>query len=84
MTQPGTGSRFAVLLPLTTAASDGEADMAETAGIAPLPGGLRVLIAEDNATNRETLEMFLSEVGVSAPVCVCNGQDAVRRARRAL
>lgn len=80
VTQPGKGSRFAVSLPLALAASDGEADSAETADIASLSGGLRVLIAEDNATNRETLEMFLSEVGVSAPVCVCNGQDAVRRA----
>ena len=40
----------------------------------------RILVAEDNATNRETLEMFLSELGLQPPVCVANGRDAVERA----
>ena len=79
-TQPGEGSRFAVHLPLTAACGKDTDQRAEQPGLT-LPQGMgRILLAEDNATNRETLEMFLSELGLQPPVCVANGRDAVERA----
>ncbi|MGY6531265.1 PAS domain S-box protein [Glycocaulis sp.] len=76
--EPGKGARFHLDVPLTPAEM-------EKAVSAPVPGpavagqgtGLRVLLAEDNATNRETLIMFLQELGLSEPVCVADGRKAV-------
>lgn len=45
------------------------------------PRAAKILVAEDNATNRETLVMFLQELGLSQPVCVTNGQAALEAAR---
>ncbi|WP_439633429.1 PAS domain S-box protein [Glycocaulis sp.] len=78
--RPGEGSRFAVHLPLVVTGSE-ISGPGEEAGNASLPSGMgRILIAEDNATNRQTLEMFLGELGVAPPVCVTNGREAVDRA----
>lgn len=78
--RPGEGSRFAVCLPLVVAGCE-DSQTRDEAGTASLPPGMgRILIAEDNATNRQTLEMFLSELGVEPPVCVTNGREAADRA----
>jgi len=78
--RPGEGSRFAVHLPLiVTGAGDAPADQGGRPVSLPANPG-RILIAEDNATNRDTLEMFLGELGVARPVCVTNGREAVDRA----
>jgi len=79
-TSQGSGSRFAVELPLA-AAEGGSASADDVQAVSRLPADIgRILIAEDNPTNRETLEMFLSELGAQTPVCVSNGRDALERA----
>lgn len=73
--RPGVGSRFAVTLPLPFV---GEAEaVVEAAGRddAPLPT-LRVLAAEDNATNQLVLRTLLGQLGVDV-VLVGDGQAAV-------
>ncbi|WP_429912576.1 PAS domain S-box protein [Glycocaulis sp.] len=78
--RPGEGSRFAVHLPLVTTRA-GVAGGEEATNVVSLPKDMdRILVAEDNATNRETLEMFLDELGLARPVCVTNGREAVERA----
>jgi signal transduction histidine kinase/ActR/RegA family two-component response regulator len=70
---PGRGARFVVELPLPLAGPD--------AAVAPEPAaapaaGLRVLVAEDNATNRKVAELMLAAVGASV-VCVEDGRQAL-------
>lgn len=81
-TRPGEGARFAVYLPLKHAvAGDCGEPAADRVAGRTFPSGIGpILVAEDNATNRETLEMFLGELGLAAPVCVTNGREAVERA----
>ncbi len=71
----GVGSRFAVVLPLPFV---GEAEASAEAAVrddAPLPA-LRVLAAEDNATNRLVLKTLLGQLGVEVTL-VEDGQAAV-------
>jgi signal transduction histidine kinase/ActR/RegA family two-component response regulator len=70
----GEGSRFTVHLPMAPAAAPPQAKPAAPA--APQPGGLRLLVAEDNATNRLVLSTLLGQVGLDAHM-VENGQEAV-------
>ena len=70
--QPGQGSIFTVGLPLqpvTTESADAPAE-------AQRPGDLRVLAAEDNATNQLVLKTFLASAGI-APTLVINGREAI-------
>ncbi|HZZ36196.1 MAG TPA: ATP-binding protein [Caulobacteraceae bacterium] len=62
--RPGEGASFSVTLPLPRAPED----MGERA--------LRVLLADDNATNRKVVEMMLEAVGAQV-VSVENGRAAV-------
>lgn len=80
-TRQGEGSRFAICLPLISANGDDVSHPVRTAApVLPADMG-RVLVAEDNPTNRQTLEMFLAELGVKQPpVCVTDGREAVERA----
>ncbi|MCC5980505.1 MAG: response regulator, partial [Oceanicaulis sp.] len=76
--EPGKGARFRLDVPLTPAEME-KAIPAPGSGpaVAGQEAGLRVLLAEDNATNRETLIMFLQELGIGEPVCVADGRKAV-------
>ncbi|MCE3289205.1 MAG: hybrid sensor histidine kinase/response regulator, partial [Caulobacter sp.] len=73
----GEGSRFTVHLPMTPAEAPPQAEpVAEAADIAPQPADLRLLVAEDNPTNRLVLSTLLGQVGLDAHM-VENGQEAV-------
>jgi signal transduction histidine kinase/CheY-like chemotaxis protein len=76
--RPGRGAVFTLELPLRLAggepvAADEDADTAS-------PTGLKVLIAEDNPTNRKVAELMLAAMGAEAE-CVENGKLAVEAAR---
>jgi len=74
--RPGAGSRFAVVLPLPfIGEAESPADEAQETADAPLPA-LRVLAAEDNATNRLVLRTLLGQLGVEVTI-VEDGQAAV-------
>jgi len=77
---PGSGSRFIVTLPLTRVA-DRVAEARVTgdtleAGLAESEATLRVLAAEDNPVNQLVLTTLLAQVGI-APDVVGDGQAAV-------
>jgi signal transduction histidine kinase/AmiR/NasT family two-component response regulator len=74
---PGEGSTFTVRLPLQPAqvASAGESAEANSADSAR-PADLRVLVAEDNATNQMVIKTLLAPAGVT-PTLVENGREAV-------
>ncbi len=73
--RPGEGSCFTVRLPLARAQTPPSlACQAEAP--APAPQGLRLLVAEDNATNRLVISTLLGQIGLQ-PHMVENGQEAV-------
>ncbi len=73
---PGEGATFQVILPLTWL-GEATAGQAPVAAEAPADlSTLRVLVAEDNETNRLVMRTVLNSLGV-APVMVENGQCAV-------
>lgn len=74
---PGAGSCFHVHITAALAAEDlkVEAGAEETLELA----GLRVLVADDNAMNRELVRLVLEPFGVVV-VEACDGTEAVRRA----
>jgi CheY-like chemotaxis protein len=77
--RPGKGASFIVELALPPAApSEAPEDlaMATTA-----PSGLRILVAEDNPTNRKVAELMLFSIGAQAS-CVENGEEAVAAVRQ--
>jgi signal transduction histidine kinase/AmiR/NasT family two-component response regulator len=76
--QPGAGAVFTLVLPLRS--PEGEAtdppaleasQSADTAG-----GALRVLVTDDNATNRMVAELIMASIGAEV-TCAENGQEAV-------
>jgi PAS domain S-box-containing protein len=73
--RPGVGSRFAVALPLPFVGEAVAADAEARSQDAPLPA-LRVLAAEDNATNQLVLRTLLGQLGVEVLI-VDNGHEAV-------
>jgi two-component system, OmpR family, aerobic respiration control sensor histidine kinase ArcB len=70
------GAKVQVILPLTTTANLADAD-------ADLPNlaGLRVLVADDNATNREMLRILLVQMGAVVSFAV-DGVDAIEQLAR--
>jgi signal transduction histidine kinase/ActR/RegA family two-component response regulator len=74
--EEGCGSSFTVALPLprlrasvATEATSGEVEVTQA-------GALRILVAEDNPTNRLVLQTLLQQVGVD-PVMVADGEQAL-------
>ena len=81
----GSGSVFQFTLPLAIADEPMRARLEAAVGqmpsdlVAPvLPGGMRVLLAEDNRFNQEMVLEILGDLGVIAEV-VENGQEAIQR-----
>lgn len=70
----GEGSCFTVRLPLSRARSGPAEPVGDAA--APGIGDLRILCAEDNATNRLVIGALLGQIGLT-PHLVENGQEAV-------
>lgn len=79
--EPGGGSAFILTLPLRLAAVPGTAlpDMASTMAD-PDARALRVLVADDHATNRKVVELILSQIDARM-VLVENGQQALDACR---
>lgn len=69
---PGQGTCFAIRLPLSSGTVDIVHEIGADESKAKLPApttdlvGLRVLVAEDNATNRKILQIMLGKLGVHA------------------
>ena len=77
--RPGRGATFTVELPLEPIeAPKAEAEPHAMDG----PTGLKVLVVEDNPTNRKVAELMLSALGAESE-CVENGQLAVEAVRSA-
>jgi PAS domain S-box-containing protein len=74
--EPGTGTRVSVSLPLTPSTAPSARSGARAAERDPLDG-LRVLIADDNATNRQILGTMLRGLGLIVTIAV-DGHDACR------
>ncbi|QIE57157.1 PAS domain-containing protein [Pikeienuella piscinae] len=74
---PGAGAEIRVSLPLPIV--DTRSEPAAPAAVAALPEGLKILAADDNATNRMVIELLLKRVGAASTV-VESGRDAVAAA----
>ena len=65
---PGRGSRFTVALPMARVGDARAAAAGPTTAVAALDGGLRVLVAEDNAVNQLVIKTLLSQAGIEPQV----------------
>jgi PAS domain S-box-containing protein len=74
--RPGIGSRFCFCLPLPDA-REGACTLDFVEEIDPTP--LRILVVDDNETNRQVLGALLQGFG-HRPVCVEGGREALRQA----
>jgi signal transduction histidine kinase/ActR/RegA family two-component response regulator len=74
--QPGVGAVFTLVLPLRVAETADEAPPRRPIAAAAPPGALRVLVADDNPTNRMVAELILATMGASVAT-VENGRQAV-------
>ena len=73
---PGKGSTFVAVLDLPDCACGAETDQSRGPGEDDIRPGLRVLVADDNASNRAVAQAFLTAVGCEA-ILVENGQAAL-------
>jgi signal transduction histidine kinase/CheY-like chemotaxis protein len=81
--QPGRGAVFTLMLPLPAAEDEVPAPAPDEAAI-PEAGEqtLRVLVVDDNETNRKVAELILDAIGAEV-VCVDNGKKAVEAVQQA-
>ena len=71
--EPGVGATFTLVLPLKPA----EADEPQGVRVAESESGaLRVLVTDDNATNRMVAELIMASIGAEV-ICAENGQEAI-------
>jgi len=75
--EPGRGSTFWFTIPLIAAEAVGVPNIPADA---PVPPGLRVLMADDASANRELVSAILGELGIALDT-VCDGAEAVEAAR---
>jgi len=75
VSEPGKGSVFLLRLPLTPVAGKSPAPRPAVPAMTEAPE-IRVLAAEDNATNRLVLKTLLSQAGI-VPTMVENGREAI-------
>ena len=75
----GHGSTFTLRLPMTLASSPASAHQT-TAGTAPAPSGLRVLLAEDNVVNQQFMRAVLARLNCEVTLCE-DGAKALAAAR---
>jgi CheY-like chemotaxis protein len=75
-TEPGVGATFTVVLPFASAQESGEpaADHGDVGEACETP--LRVLVTDDNPTNRMVAELIMNSIG-AVVVCAENGQEAI-------
>jgi two-component system, sensor histidine kinase len=74
--RPGEGSTFILRLPLPPVADPSRAERPQVAADLVTPGEIRVLAAEDNATNQLVLKALLGQAGI-VPTMVENGREAL-------
>ncbi|MDP1737928.1 MAG: ATP-binding protein [Caulobacter sp.] len=74
--RPGRGTLFRVTLPLSKIASQSRPTSPPLAAQPAANQALRILVAEDNATNQLVIRTLLSQVGIE-PDVVADGQAAV-------
>jgi signal transduction histidine kinase/CheY-like chemotaxis protein len=78
--EPGRGSTFIFELPLVRVVNEATAAPGSDSTPAPVPlKPARILLAEDHAINRQTVEMILDGLPVEL-ICVENGREAVQAA----
>ena len=80
--RPGLGAVFTLVLPLAAAEPAIEADAAPAETRESDNGALRVLVTDDNATNRMVAELIMISIGAEV-TCAENGQEAVDACDRA-
>ena len=78
---PGVGSEFWADLPFVKAAVD-EREAPENSTSAPLDRAVRILVADDHATNLKVVALILEQAGVDS-LAVQNGLEAVNAFRAA-
>lgn len=88
--EPRVGSTFHLFLPFEIATAPGPASpptrlispqnptMRPIATLSPAAQALRILVAEDNETNRRLIVQLLKRMGMGAPTLVEDGRAAVR------
>jgi CheY-like chemotaxis protein len=76
--RPGRGACFTFIVPLSPATAPASEDAAPAE---PAARPLRVLVADDNATNRKVAELILEAIGAET-VAVEDGQQAVAAVER--
>ncbi|HLO67618.1 MAG TPA: ATP-binding protein [Holophaga sp.] len=76
---PGAGSRFRFRVPCPRAAALPEEPAPAPGG--PLPAARRILLVEDNPTNRKVVQTFLTRKGYEVR-CAANGSEAVDEVAR--
>jgi CheY-like chemotaxis protein len=77
---PGEGSTFVVRLPLQPVEAAQAQGILAPEAVAEPPCGLRVLVADDHATNRRVVELILGHAGAEL-ISVANGAEAVEAFR---
>jgi len=77
VSKPGEGAAFTLSFDLQRAEPAAGDEAEDAFAPTPAPPGLKVLVADDNATNRRVVELILAAADVAA-TCVCDGAAAVR------